>query len=128
MFEPVTIQWSGKTYRIEPPQIMRAIAVIEDVVTLEELHKFYQRNSAPLGKLSMAFGALLRFMGAQVTDEEIYSAMFKSDQANSEVSNAIIVLLNLMIPKNIEPKGNEKQVPTKADKSSSKKSTKHLSA
>lgn len=96
MFKPVNITWAGKEYSIPPDRIMGAIASVEDIITLKELGEYMQKNDAPLGKLAMAFGTVLRYAGARVRDEEIYSAMFEDGSVS--IMNCLTILLTMMLP------------------------------
>ncbi len=128
MFDSVTLKFNGETYRIEPDKVMRAIAIVEDIVTLDELVKFHERGTAPMAKLAMAYAALIRYAGGACTDNEAYEAMFKEGNQSS-VSASIGTLLAMMIPKTIDAtaaapvSGN---APT-SDKRSFRKRTKRLS-
>lgn len=124
MFDSVTLMFNGQTYRIEPDRVMRAIAIVEDVVTLDELVKYHERGTAPMAKLAMAYAALLRYCGGSQTDAEVYEAMFKSGN-QSAVANSIGVLLSMMIPKTVADETKEAQPGNseKADKRSSRKRT-----
>jgi hypothetical protein len=106
---------------------MRAIAIIEEIVTLHELFKYSEKGSAPLAKLSMAFAAVLRFAGADCSDEDAYAAMFSDTDAGTSMSKAIEVLLHMMIPSDLEASKGEAPAPGNAQtpaNSTSKKRTK----
>jgi hypothetical protein len=114
IFEDVTLTWKGQDYTIESTKVMGAIAKVEEVITLRELFNFYQKSDAPMVKLSMAFGSVLRYAGAKVKDEEVYAAMFNHEDQNS-VTNSINTLLAMMVPPASmvkETKGNEQAAPT----------------
>lgn len=98
IFQPIPIAWEGVEHVIPADRVMGAIAAIEDVVTLHELQQFAVRKTAPMGKLAMAYGAVLRYAGARVTDEEVYSGMLGSGDRAPSISIAIAGLLNMMIP------------------------------
>ncbi len=128
MFESVTLKFNAEAYRIEPDKVMRAIAIVEDIITLDELVRYHERGTAPMAKLAMAYAALVRYAGGACTDAEVYESMFRGGN-QSAVSASIGTLLAMMIPKTIEAptaapvKGNAR----KSDKRSSKKPTKQLS-
>jgi hypothetical protein len=120
IFEKVSLKWGGKEYDIESDKVMGAIAKVEEVITLQELFNFYQKNDAPMAKLAMAFAAVLRYAGATVKDEEVYAAMFNHEDQNS-VTNSINTLLVMMVPPSaMGGGGNGKAAPT-GGKNSSKK-------
>jgi hypothetical protein len=77
---------------------MGAIARIEDVITLAELQNYSIRGAAPIGKLSMAYAAVLRYAGARVTDEEVYEKSFVGDREQEAMIMAIMNLMKMMLP------------------------------
>ena len=98
LFEKIALSWQGREYSIPPDGVMQCIAKIEDVITLAQLHQAVVSQSMPLGKLSMAYGALLRHAGARVTDEDVYAGMFKGGDMVKRAIEAIHTLQMLMIP------------------------------
>ncbi|MDZ4865911.1 MAG: hypothetical protein SGI91_01190 [Alphaproteobacteria bacterium] len=99
IFENIELTWQGQNYSIPANRVMGAIASVEEVVTLAELQAYAGRRGAPLGKLAMAYGALLRYAGAKITNEEVYMAVFKSVSDESGVVVAAITnVMMLMIP------------------------------
>lgn len=102
IFQPVTLEWNGKRHVIQPDNVLRAIAVVEECgLPLGSLHRHMASGQFPFAKISIAFGALLRFAGAAVTDEEVYDALFKGNkgaQMQRRALEALTVLNVLMIP------------------------------
>ncbi len=109
IFKEVTITWEGKAYAIPATSVLRAIAIIEEVITLDELMKYRSRNTAPLGKLAAAYGAVLRYAGAQATDEAVYAAMFDGQAAES-AGTAVSALLLMMVPPSAMQRPEEAKV------------------
>lgn len=105
LFRDVPVKWGDEEFIIPANRVMGAIAVIEEVLTLDELGSMAQRKSASLAKLSMAYGNLLRYAGKKIDDSEVYSAIFEND-GQAVVMIAIAGLCELMIPDNVR-----KQVP-----------------
>lgn len=99
IFDPIVLQWGGATRTINPDRVMGAIARVEDVITLQEMQVFSERGAAPMAKLAMAYGSVLRYTGIVVTDEEVYAGMFSGGDNAMNVANAIAVLLRMMVPK-----------------------------
>lgn len=99
IFEDIELEWQGVPYRIRGDDgVMKAIAVIEDHVTLFELTEGQSRGSIPLAKVSRAYAAVLRLAGARVTDAEVYGGMW-ADGANADlVQQALGGLLEMMVP------------------------------
>lgn len=114
IFQPVTLKWDDKEYVVPANQVMGLIAQIEDVITLAEL---MNKKGAPLARVSMGYGAALRYAGAKVKDEDVYKGMF-SENASATIQAAVAGLLSMMIPpqelmedsapKKIERKGGKR--------------------
>ena len=98
-FQPVVLVWEGKDYTIPADQVLRCIAMIEEVCTLGDLARA-QLGKIPVARLSMAFGIALRYAGAQVTDDEVYDGMFTAKGADlmRQVRDKVSMLQQLMIP------------------------------
>src|SRR5688500_12542935 len=93
-FEDVKLVWNEREYTIPARNMLRAVAIIEDHVTMPELQKFAVRGTAPLARLAGAFSGVLTFAGCpKVTAEDVYSAMFDGDEKAQAVSASIITLL-----------------------------------
>lgn len=100
IFEEVRLSWGGKDYVIPPNDILRAIAKVEEVMTLGDLGNAQGQGRIPYAKLASAFGVLLRHAGATVTDEDVYNDIFKGGPKEmAKASLACIgTLMSLMIP------------------------------
>lgn len=100
VFEPVTFEWVGKSYEIPPKKIMGAIACVEKHVTLREIYlAIAERDAVPLAALCAGYGALLRYAGAKVEDEEVYDGLFTGPVPDQQqVWAALNGLMSLMIP------------------------------
>jgi hypothetical protein len=92
----ITLEYSGESYTVEPDRVMRLIAIIEDIISLPELAS----GKVGLAKISMAYGAALRYAGAKVTDEAVYCTMFETDAAQ-KAQGYIVSLLMMMIPPDV---------------------------
>jgi hypothetical protein len=119
MADTITLTWNDKKYFIVRAKIMRARQVIEGVYPLKELASHMAEGVPHLVQLSMAYGALLRFAGANVDDIEIYDGMFGQDSSlGAEASD---LLFKIMIPEKVLAGGEEPQAnPTRRLKTSSK--------
>lgn len=106
IFEPVTLTWKNVEYVIPPNRVLRAIAIIEDVIPMQELIANGEKGTAPIAKIACAFGAVLRYAGAKVTDDEVYAGMFV-DAGSSAIPAAINNLMMMMIPRNVFPTKSE---------------------
>ena len=104
VFSEVKITWKGEDYVVPPERVMRLIATIEDVVTIEEL----MTPRLKRGKIAEAYGAALRFAGAKVHDEEVYTTLFGAEAMVSTLA-AIDGLMKMIIPpEHLQPKTEEK--------------------
>lgn len=112
MFAPIEIKWNGESFSVPSNRVMMAIATVEEVVTMFELIEWRIKGRPSLSRMSMAYGALLRFAGCQITDEEVFSACFeKMSEGDGDVMLTLYALLNYMIPQGKEPpKGNLEKV------------------
>jgi hypothetical protein len=68
------------------------------VVTLEEFGRYGERGTMPIAKLAMAYGAVLRYAGARVKDEYVFTGMFSDGQKQSDNVTATMSLLSMMLP------------------------------
>ena len=94
LFKDVTLTWAGSEYVVQAGKLMRLIAIVEDIITLEELVGSSGRKRS---KISEAYGAALRYAGAKVTDEDVYASLFSAESAEHTVS-AVNGLLMMMVP------------------------------
>lgn len=134
VFEDVTLEWEGKSKTVPADNVMRMLAKVEDQLTLHEMQLFRDRGTAPLIRVSMAYGAALRHAGFQVSDEEVYKRLMESSTGD-EGRLALSVVNNLQTmmvpPADLDVKRAPKdQAPGKsgAGGNSSKKRTKRPSA
>ncbi len=100
MFEPITLKWGDRDYIIKSDAVMEAVARIEEHVTMEELHAALKGKGIKRVDLARAFASVLRYAGANVTDEEIYAGMFKADKGNT-VMTALLTLMAMMVPPSV---------------------------
>lgn len=98
IFTPVELEWCGKIYTVPARKVMGLISQIEDVLTLAELQSYAIRGTAPMAKMSMAYGRALRYAGADVSDEEVYDATFSGPERQAAISAALINLMRMILP------------------------------
>lgn len=98
IFEQITLSWGGKDYFIEPDNVMRAIAKVEDVITLVQIARCYETRDIPLVKIAQAYAAVLRHAGARVEDDEVYNDLFQNGELQKRAWAAINTLQRMMIP------------------------------
>lgn len=97
VFEPVKLGWQGKVYLLPANRVLGAVARIEEVITLAELAKHASGGNAPLARIARAYGSVLRYVGADVEDDDVYAGMFGGAEARELVSAAVQGLLSMMI-------------------------------
>lgn len=97
VFQPLELEWQGQVYTVPAHRVMGAICRIEEVITLSELQQYAARSGAPIAKLSMAYGSVLRYAGAKVTDDEVYEQAFSLDP-EAAVMAAVMNIMQLMLP------------------------------
>jgi len=106
-FEPVTLSWKGEQFVVAPERTLPLIAAIEDALMGpggEPPVAMLTRQGGPgYARLSAAYGAALRYAGAQVTDEEIYTSIQEDFAASDnsvavKVQGAILGLLAIISP------------------------------
>lgn len=96
MFNPVVLKWYGAAYTIPANRVLMAIATVENILTLDELHKFVDKSTVPLARIAQAYGALLRFAGGSATDDDVYAGMFGGE--NADPAAVVTALLGMMLP------------------------------
>lgn len=90
--------WKDKDYVIPADQVMMAIGIVEDVITYAEMISAAQTGRWPLQKISRAYGELLRFAGARVSDEEIYEGLFLGGALRDKIVASVNTLMVMMTP------------------------------
>jgi hypothetical protein len=122
IFNPIELSWGGKDYKVPANRVLEAVCVCEEEVTLHELAQYAQRETAPAGRLAKAYGAVLRYAGCQVTNDEVFSAMFRQSSAD-RINLSIQTLLMAMMPKDmlVEKASSRGNVSGVAGKSSKKR-------
>ena len=98
VFDDIRLHWQGRDYVIRSNRVMGAIARIEDHLTIAELQQYSERNTAPLAKIAMAYGAVLRYAGARVDDDEVYEGLFAADDSSEVIMASLQTLLTMMVP------------------------------
>jgi len=118
MFDDVELSWAGKTYTVPARRRMEAMARVEQVLTFGELARFLsERQEVPPYTTARAFGALLRFAGAKVTDGEVLRALFGGGGDGEAMAAAVNALVEMLAPPPIasEGDGNAAENPTAAE-------------
>lgn len=95
LFEPIELTWQNRKFVITPSRALRAIAKVEDIITLQQLSK---ADQVPFAKLALAYHALLKFAGANVTEEEVYEALWGATGEGQSAVAMVNALLSMMLP------------------------------
>lgn len=99
IFEPIKLTWDKNVYEIPADKVLGAITRIEDVLTLKEIHDAVSaRGAVSISRVAQAYGTVLRYAGAKVTDEEVYADMFVGKADGSTVMNSVQTLLLMLTP------------------------------
>jgi hypothetical protein len=98
VFLPVKISWKGVEYEIPANRMMGCIALIEEITTLPFLSKCLATGEMPYAKISMAISAVLRYAGADVSEEQAYLEMFKGENRRVQAHATLLTLLKMMFP------------------------------
>lgn len=125
VFDPIEVEWDGREYRIPPHKVMGAIHRVERYITFPEIVEYAERSAIPMGALSSAYAAVLRYAGAKVTDAEVYESLIQTDDPD-EIMEFVQNLLAMMLPKSARRKiekaqeeGVSEEDETKASESTS---------
>lgn len=103
-FDDILVPWGGKTYRLKargPQGRMLAGAKIESVVTLGELSACLARQAVPHVTLCLAYGQLLRHVGATATDDEVMDWLGESEdqeQIGERIGEMLAAILAVLTP------------------------------
>jgi hypothetical protein len=99
IFQELKLGWDGKTYVIPPDRVLGAIAEIEERVTFHEILQKMAMGRPPIVPVASAYGAVLRYAGAEVTDDAVYEGMFAGGKTvTAHVTAAVNHLLLIMTP------------------------------
>ena len=130
IFDDVQLGWKDTDYVIPANRVLRAIAAIEDVIELHELSGYIQGQKISFAKISMAYAAVLRVAGVDVSDDEVYEAMVKSAGTSNNLYIAVAGLMEMVMPKSEKTAtaGDDSKKKSADAKRSSPKRTKPSSA
>lgn len=95
LFEPIELTWQNRKFVITPSRALRAIARVEDIITLQQLSK---ADQVPFAKLALAYHSLLKFAGADVSEEDVYEALWDATGDGRNAATMVNALLSMMLP------------------------------
>lgn len=89
VYPELQLSWQGKDYRIKPT--MALLNRLEQHFSLARLAHRIVTGDTPLSHMAVMVGEMLRFAGAQVTDDEVLEQLLTGDQdAVHEMALALI--------------------------------------
>jgi len=103
----VTLSWAGDEFTVPADRQLMLIAEIEDALSgnsgLQAIVILARRGGPSHSRLALAYGAALRYAGANVTDAEIYNAIMEGFATQSSevavlVQDAVLGLLSIVSP------------------------------
>jgi hypothetical protein len=94
IFKDVTLTWDGEDYTVPASGVMRLIAKIEDIITLQELH---DPTGIKLSRVSEAYAVALGVAGCKVSIEDVYGWLLSED-AEAVIPAAVNGLMMMMVP------------------------------
>lgn len=95
IFKDVTLTWNGSTFTIPAVRVFACCAAIEEIMTAQEMAHAITTHELKLVRFSKAYATALRFAGATVTDEQVYSSLFQGN--NEDVRQRIMPMLNVLM-------------------------------
>ena len=93
-FDDVTLSWRGRDYTVPANRQLMLIAKLEDALAPDggqAIATPFRPGGPKHTTLAQAFGAALRYAGAQVTDDEVYLSIHEDIAAKSEQAVAITI-------------------------------------
>lgn len=72
----IRMTFKGAEYVIPDNRAFAAVDVVEEFITLGQIPR--QSRDPQFGKISKAYGALLRFAGCKVSDREVFTEIMKA--------------------------------------------------
>jgi len=136
IFQPIKLSWHDRDFTIPAERVLGAIAVVEDVATFPDIARMINRGEPNFSKVARAYGALLRYAGASVLDDEVYAGLFNPETMQAQVLTALNLLAVMMTPPSAilslgggaASEGNVSRAPKARSKSSKRSSKRRLVA
>lgn len=123
IFQDVTLEWNGEAFTVPSDRVLGAIAIVEEQITFPQLLAALANERAPLVAISKAFAGVLRYAGANVSDEDVYRGMFDGAVQDQTVAS-INTLLVMMVPPDAMAKMEGGNAPGKTQATTRKSSKK----
>ncbi|MGE8940486.1 hypothetical protein ACO2I3_01095 [Leptospira interrogans] len=100
VFKDVTLAWNGSTFTIPAAKVFTCCAIVEEIMSAQEIAHAITTHDLKLVRFSKAYATALRFAGATVTDEQVYSSLFQgnANDVRQRIMPMLDALMRLMIP------------------------------
>jgi len=106
-FDDVVLGWKGEEFTVPANRMLMLVCKVEDALSGDDgeqaLTVLMRRQGPPHARLAQAYGAALRFAGADVTDDDVYlslqSELSKGGAAGvSAMQSAVLNLIAIVSP------------------------------
>jgi hypothetical protein len=98
IFQQIEMVWGGTPVTIPAERVLGAIAELEQVITFVELAQMLGSARPSMARLAQATGAVLRYAGVKVSDDDAYAQIFGTDAGREEAVKAMQILMTMCIP------------------------------
>lgn len=105
MFAPVEIKWKGDSFTVPADDTLGLIDLIEDHVTLDELHRMQYTGNVKRMQIAKAYAAAVNYavrasgakdIGVEVKD--VYDLMYHEGQALTSTISTVYGLIAILLP------------------------------
>src|SRR5690625_6838995 len=101
VYKTVTLEWHGKKYTIKPT--LELINEIENKFSLSRVVSRIAAGDPPISHIATMVGTMLRYAGAQVSDDEVYAELLagedRSEEHTSELQSRGQLVCRLLLKK-----------------------------
>ena len=106
-FDDVTLGWKGDEFTVPANRMLMLVCKIEDALAgdsgQQALTVLMRPQGPPHARLAQAYGAALRFAGADVSDDDVYLSLQSELSAGSAdgvaaIQSAVVNLIAIVSP------------------------------
>lgn len=105
VYKTVTLEWHGTKYTIKPT--LELINEIENKFSLSRVVSRIAAGDPPISHIATMVGTMLRYAGAQVSDDEVYAELLAGEDAEA-VGEMATALMTAAFPSAAVQEGKEK--------------------
>lgn len=105
MFTPVEIKWQGESFEVPADETMGLIDLIEDHVTLDELHRMQYTGNVKRMQIAKAYSAAVNYAirsagekEQNVSPKDVYDLMYHEGQALTSTISTVYGLIAILLP------------------------------